>query len=175
MYCGNILAHGTNKGESYLVKGQHKGLISEDIFARVQNRFNHSNRTSTSKKNDNDSLPLRRFLRCPTCHKVLTGSASKGRNNYYYYYHCRKGCKFRVRANLTNDIFLSELKKLVPDVFYVKAFRAMLEYIDLEARDEAGLTQTEINRSIKRLWERVGKAKDLLISGEIDSDDFRGY
>lgn len=172
VYCGKISIHEINKKERHLIKGQHDKLISEEIFARTQNRFNHANKNAVTKKADDNSLPLRGFLKCPVCSKVLTGSASKGRNSYYYYYHCRDGCKFRIRADLTNNIFLSELKKLVPNAFYISVFKAMLEYVDKEVRDEAGLTQTEINRNIKRLCERVNKAKGLLITGEIDREDY---
>ena len=41
------------------------------------------------------NFPLRGFLLCPTCGKLLTGSASKGRTNYYHYYHCSATCGFR--------------------------------------------------------------------------------
>jgi site-specific DNA recombinase len=172
VYCGKISIHEINKKQRRLIKGQHERLISDEIFAKAQERFNHTNKNLVFKKADNNSLPLRRFLTCPVCSRLLTGSASKGRNAYYYYYHCRDGCKFRTRADLTNNIFLSELEKLVPNAFYISVLKAMLEYADKEVRDEAELTQTEINRNIKRLCERVNKAKGLLITGDIDREDY---
>ncbi|MEO7978051.1 zinc ribbon domain-containing protein [Flavobacterium sp.] len=40
-------------------------------------------------------LPLRGYLLCPECGKLLTGSPSKGRNQYYRYYHCASSCGVR--------------------------------------------------------------------------------
>ena len=70
-------------------------------------------------------LPLRGFLVCPACGRMLTGSASKGRNQYYYYYHCNASCGTRFKAENANSLFIKELRKYVPNpgmnALYIKA------------------------------------------------------
>jgi hypothetical protein len=74
--------------ESVIVQGQHEPIIPE--------------------------TPLRGFLLCPNCGRMLTGSASKGRHNHYYYYHCISSCGCRFKAENANGLFVRELKKYVP-------------------------------------------------------------
>ena len=74
----------------------------------------------------NESLPLRGFLICPLCNKLLTGSASKGHTKYYSYYHCTDGCSCRYRADNANTISITELKKYVPRLEMIDLFKITL-------------------------------------------------
>ncbi|WP_369678700.1 zinc ribbon domain-containing protein [Parapedobacter indicus] len=61
-----------------------------------------------------EELPLRNFIKCNKCTRMLTGSASKGRKRYSIYYHCRSSCGVRHRAEDINNAFMDELIKFVP-------------------------------------------------------------
>jgi site-specific DNA recombinase len=87
VYCGKIIVPKHKDEETIFVKGQHEPLIFETIFYEVQDVLNGRGRKYRLKVEAHDSLPLRGYIICQMCGKVLTGSASKGRNRYYPYYH----------------------------------------------------------------------------------------
>ncbi len=72
-------------------------------------------------------LQLRGYLICPKCGKLLTGSASKGRNGRYYYYHCISSCGTRFKAENANQLFSSELKKLIPKSGMTEVYKLVLQ------------------------------------------------
>ncbi|SEA58350.1 recombinase family protein [Pedobacter hartonius] len=97
-YCGKVIVPQFKDEDMYLAEGKHKPLISERLFYEVQDVLKGKNRNKGIKIVSHNLLPLRGFLLCPECQKVLTGSPSKGRYAYYYYYHCQKQCKVRFKA-----------------------------------------------------------------------------
>jgi len=66
-------------------------------------------------------------LICPSCGKLLTGSASKGRNGLYYYYHCTSSCGTIFKAENTNSLFSGELKKLIPNPGMTEVYKMVLQ------------------------------------------------
>ncbi|TKC65169.1 recombinase family protein [Pedobacter hiemivivus] len=171
IYCGKIIVPAYEQENRYLVNGLHEKLISEDVFKQVQQVLNNNAKPQCRTKTNNQ-LPLRGLLTCPLCLKILTGSASKGKNRYYHYYHCINGCKFRVRADSMDELVLKELIQLIPGEFYLSLFRAVSQRVYNKHFGEASNTQSQIFRSIERTFERLNKAKELLLSGEIDNDDY---
>lgn len=109
LYCGKILVPQYKDEESYYAQGQHEPIISEDLFYRVQDVVNGRRKSIRPKAETIVELPLRGFLICPVCSKVLTGSKSKGRNKYYAYYHCSKGCNHRFSAETVNDFIYKRI------------------------------------------------------------------
>ena len=171
IYYGKIVVPAYEQENRYLVNGLHEKLISEDVFKQVQQVLNNNAKPQRRTKTNNQ-LPLRGLLTCPLCFKNLTGSASKGRNTYYHYYHCTNGCKFRVRADSMDELVLKELKQLIPGEFYLSLFHVVLQRVYNKHFGEASNTQSQIFKSIERTFERLNKAKELLLTGEIDNDDY---
>ena len=76
-YCGYI----SSSIVEGLVRGVHKAIISEDLFLEVNNL---KKRVFVEQDND-EPLPLKRFVRCK-CGSHLTGyPRKKGKNIWYYY------------------------------------------------------------------------------------------
>lgn len=113
IFCGKIFIPKFKEDESRIVQGQHEALISEALFYEVQDVLDGKKRKErpNTKIVSLDNLPLRGFLTCPICDRMLTGSASKGRSSLYYYYHFISPCGCRYKANHVNDRFVEELKK----------------------------------------------------------------
>jgi hypothetical protein len=108
VYCGAIIVPPYENEEIQFVKGLHEPLISESLFYEVQDVLNGNKRKTATKFVSKDMLPLRGFLECPVCHRMLTASASRGRHgNYFHYYHCTDGCKCRFRAQPGSEVALS--------------------------------------------------------------------
>lgn len=113
MYCGKIFIPKYKDEESYFVQGQDEPLISKALFYDVQDVLNGRKKAMRSKIAVDDNFPLRGFLICPKCGRMLTGSASKGRTKYYHYYHCSSPCGVRYNAYKVNDGILEEIRKYV--------------------------------------------------------------
>ncbi|PLK45272.1 zinc ribbon domain-containing protein, partial [Emticicia sp. TH156] len=160
--------------ESRFVKGLHQPLIQEDLFYQVQDVLDGRKRNQYRLKVvSNSTLPLRGFLICPKCGKILTGSASKGLTKRYSYYHCFAGCKFRHRADAINQQFVYELKKYIPRPEMAELYKIVLQ--------EAWHNQTahllddkgQLLKQIKDLEDKLSYARDLLSSKQIEPEDFR--
>lgn len=171
IYCGKIKVPEFEQEKAHLVTGTHEGLISERLFNQVQNVL-HNRSKHQVKVVNNNQLPLRGFLKCPLCQQTLTGSASKGRSRYYYYYHCTSECKFRVRADQINDLFVSELNALVPGKYYISLYKIISGRAYKRIFGDLYSDHSTVIKNVDQQFERVIKAKDLLSAGEIDADDY---
>src|SRR5665213_2362501 len=128
-YCGKVVISAYKNEETYLVKGLHEPIISESLFYEVQDVL-------TGRKKEiapngvtlvsQDQLPLRGFLNCTKCQRVLTGSASKGRNGYYHYYHCSSTCGISYNAKTVNMDFVRELRKYIPKPGMAEVFKEVV-------------------------------------------------
>ena len=102
LYCGLIPIVEEN-GDKRLIKSQHEGLVSHEVFDNVQQILNGKRIHPLKYNAIVEELPLRGFLKCPRCGKNMTGSASKGRHGgKFFYYHCGLGCPERQKAKLVN-------------------------------------------------------------------------
>jgi site-specific DNA recombinase len=128
VYFGKIEVKGYKDEEYRLVDGQHQALISETLFYDVQDAIDGKRKRHRPnvKKLSNEMFPLRGFLGCPKCTRMLTASASKGRNGRYHYYHCVASCGCRYPAEAVNDAFVSELQKFTPRKAILPVFRTLI-------------------------------------------------
>lgn len=170
IYCGKIIIPACEQESKHLINGSHERLISEELFNKVQTVLN--NKAKPQIRTSNNQLPLRGILTCPLCNSTLTGSASKGRNRYYNYYHCVKGCKFRLRADFLDGIISVQLRSLIPVDFYINIFQAISTRTYSSYFGEASNNQSGIFKKIEKTFERLANAKELLLTGEIDNDDY---
>jgi len=174
VYCGVIVVLPYEEQEIQFVKGQHEPLISESLFYEVQDVLNGNKRKIRTKIVSDDILPLRGFLVCPDCGKMLTGSASKGRHGgYYHYYHCGGGCKCRFKAATVNDYFEDhlldyQLNPLTAEMFKV----AVMDEFRNEQKggvDERRVLAEQIEEQEKIL----SNARKRFMLDQIDEDDFK--
>ena len=92
VYCGKIFIPRYKEEEAHFVRGQHKPIISESLFYKVQDILNGRTRKQWTQIVVRDNFPLRGFLMCPKCCRTLTASTSKGAHQHYSYYHCTSSC-----------------------------------------------------------------------------------
>jgi len=114
VYCGKIFIEKFKDEDSRFVPGQHEPIITEALFFEAQDALDGKKKKQRTKLTVDDRIPLRGFLVCPRCGRLLTGSGSKGRKERYFYYHCSSACGIRYRADHTNQEFIREIKKYVP-------------------------------------------------------------
>src|SRR5258706_6174419 len=174
VYCGKIFIPKYKEEESRLVKAQHEPLISEALFYEVQDVLDGRKRGRYKLKvASNATLPLRGFLICPHCGKLLTGSQSKGHTKYYSYYHCFDGCTCRFRADGVNNLFVYELKKYIPKPEMMEVYKLVLTEAWNEQTNHIQDDRKQFLAQIKDLEEKISYTRDLLSSRQIDPADFR--
>jgi site-specific DNA recombinase len=173
LYCGKIFIPKHKDEESCFVQGQHEPLISEALFYDVQDVLDGRKKVQRTKLTVDEMLPLRGFLICPKCGKKLTGSASKGPTQRYYYYHCNSVCGFRHKASDANNKIIEEIKKYVSPLPKLQLFK---EVIISTFKSKTGLQRKEVQQLKVQLEDankRLAKARDLLLAGDIQADDYR--
>ena len=173
VYCGKIFVPKYKDDESRFVQGQHEPLISEVLFYDTQDVLDGKRKKQRTKVVADDQIPLRGFLICPRCGRMLTGSGSKGRKIRYYYYHCSSACGIRYRANYVNGGFERELKKYIPHPAATELYKnIILEAWNAEAKDQKQQKKVLIVQ-IGELNTRITKGRELLLSDDIDASDFK--
>jgi site-specific DNA recombinase len=174
VYCGKIFIPKYKDEESRFVKGQHEPIVSETLFHEVQDTLDGRKRKPYKLKiASNASLPLRGFLICTQCGKLLTGSASKGHSKYYSYYHCFDGCTCRFRADVVNEQFVAELKKYIPRVEMIDLYKQVLIESWNDQTKHLHDDRKQLLTEIKEMEAKLSYIRDLLSSKQLDPSDFR--
>jgi len=120
-----------------------------------------------------DHLPLRGFLVCLKCGRMLTGSASKGRTGYYHYYHCSSRCGVRHRAEKINTDFIELLVQLKPQKEFHSLFKKILKDVtDIQAGQQIINYESNL-RQLELLQKRKASAKTLILAGDLEGEDYR--
>lgn len=171
VYCGKIRVPSLNGKTIVEVQGIHKPLISIELFDEVQSRIKRRNKKYI-KQSANSELMFRGILSCPLCSKKISGSGSKGRSKKYFYYHCSSSCGYRVRADQVNENLLSGIRLLKPNVEYTLIFEDLIRKIYGKLYEQKSIDKTNINRSLHKMIERVANARELLVKGTIDEEDY---
>jgi site-specific DNA recombinase len=100
-YCGYI-SHNILEGK--VVKGNHEVLISPDLFLKVNDVSLSKHKFGYKNKNENESIPLKNFLKCDHCNNNVPGYMVQKKGIWYY--KCRiKGCKNNKSAKELNNRF----------------------------------------------------------------------
>ncbi|WP_448103422.1 recombinase family protein [Pedobacter panaciterrae] len=172
-FCGKLIVPEMGNEESYLVDGVHEPLISETLFYQVQDILDGRKRNEYIKQTTPEELPLRGFMYCAKCDRLLTGSASKGRHRYYSYYHCKRPCRVRYRSEEVNEYFLKHLRNYVPKPGMAKLFR---DVVCDTYNDSTSIFDQEKKSLIVRVTEqnnRITKSRELLLAEVITPDDYK--
>lgn len=100
-------------------KGTHPAMITEEEFYKAQALLgNYANTKRVSHLQANPNFPLNKLLRCSSCNRLMSGSFSKGKNNYYPYYNCTYGkceSKNRFKKDFIEGKFQDFLTHLKPE------------------------------------------------------------
>lgn len=152
--------------------GQHQPLVTMEEFERVQAIVRKRSKSRPHAAVHPDLL-LRGTVRCPNCHRPLTGGMSRGRSRYYAYYQCRNAaCPQRnfaaapVHAEFEDQLDRTALRKaLVP-----KLMEAILGAVEYRHANQAALhasvtaKRAELDRELQALIRM--RASELLTDQE---------
>ncbi|MGJ8527454.1 recombinase family protein [Maritalea sp.] len=114
------------------VPGQHKGLVSLELFQKIQER-RQTAAYVPARKDISSDFPLRGFVACSDCNKPYTACWSKGKNKKYPYYLCdTKGCisyRKSIPRQQIEDGFVKILQDMKPSRELFKLARAAFKSI----------------------------------------------
>ncbi|WP_419788840.1 recombinase family protein [Mucilaginibacter sp. X4EP1] len=156
-YCG-LISHRMLDGE--IIPGNHEGLISKELFLKV-NGILEQNTHGYTIKEENEAIPLKRFLRCDNCNQFLRGYIVKKKNIHYY--KC-SSCKNNRNANILNQRFAEILEWFALDfpndalnLIKQQAVATFNQYSKGYMDERAVLQEkhAELNKKILRLEERL--------------------
>src|SRR6185437_5731002 len=99
-YCG-LMAHNMLDGQ--LVKGNHEPLISKELFLKVNGILDQKTH-GYAVKEENEAIPLKRFLLCEKCRKPMRGYIVQ-KKSIHYYKCCTIGCGNNRNAHVLNQRF----------------------------------------------------------------------
>jgi hypothetical protein len=107
------------------VRGDFEPLIDEATFHKVQAVLSGRISITSPRERNRPDFPLRGFVRCESCGRLLTASWSNGRSDRYAYYHCRGGkCRaVNVTKTQLEGLFAEELERLQPTEGYMRLLK----------------------------------------------------
>lgn len=170
-YCGLITSQFV---PNEIIEGKHPPMISQEVFLAINKIKAEKNFQAVTKTNDNDFLPLRRFVKCSNCGGNLTGYIVKKKNIYYY--KCKhSSCKTTKNANDLHTMFerfiskmkinqslFPEIEKSIRNIFFNR-LNEKKEDIQLWKR-----TENELASKIEAIEERF-------VLGEISKEQFQKF
>lgn len=140
-------------------KGHHEALVDPVTWARVQQRLNGRSGAVVQppRLKANPEFPLRGFVRCATCGRIMTASNSRGKmGKTYPYYRCWiKGCgAAQVRAERLEEAFIEFLRGVEISPGMVRLIEESLLEIWHELRAESTQQAATAKKRIAELERR---------------------
>jgi len=182
-FCVGKLRH-----KDKLFPGEHKAIVDEKLFNRVQKLLSQNNGTHHSANQDKHDFLLRGLVHCKICGSFMTPNFAYSKGRKYFYYKCTKVNKFDKDAcsvksapakELENLIvkrlaFLGRNKKVVDDIVKdaqessVKAFRPLREDRK-RIQDEIRKTDEEAKKLVGSLGtQNNGASRNRFITDRLD-------
>ncbi|NOQ72010.1 MAG: resolvase [Crocinitomix sp.] len=156
-YCGIIVS---KMLPNQVIEGQHEAMVSRKLFLSVNNIIAETRNHPLVHQNNDNHLPLKRFMRCGECDTPMTGFLVKKKGLYYY--KCRtKGCKTTKSARDLHSVFKNVLSTL------------LISEEDIEVIKKGTIEVCETVFQEKRESEKLLKRKLKEVEGYIESIDER--
>jgi site-specific DNA recombinase len=156
-------------------RGDFDGLVSEDVFYRVQGLLEGRVTKVGPEVRNRPEFPLRAFVRCHACGRVLTGSWSKGHGGRYAYYHCRGGkCRaVNIKKAKLEGLFVKELERLQPTPGFMRLVKDSILRVWHERKAAVRQEADDMERRVKTLQAKLDKLDEAFLYEEkIDQDTY---
>ena len=155
-------------------RGDFEPLISEDLFYQVQALLEGRIASTAPRHRAHPDFPLRGLVRCEYCGRGLTGSWSKGRNEYYAYYHCRPGCRaVNVSKARLEGLFSDELALLQPTPGYMRLLKESVLRVWKARKASVREELDKAERAAKAIQEKLDRLDEaFLFDRSIDIETY---
>ncbi len=163
VYCG-LLSHSLIEGK--IVQGNHKSIISKDIFLKA-NGIQSQNNQNYKHKKENDFLPLKTFAYCSSCKSPLTGYIVKKKNLYYY--KCKTvGCPCNRNSKALHEQFKKLLSCFEIEKRYIAPLQKQLRYTFEHYFKTQNDDIPHLKQTLKTIENKIEKMQERFALGEID-------
>ncbi len=184
----NPLYIGKLRHKDKLFPGEHKAIVDEPLFNRVQKLLSQNNGTHHSANQDKHDFLLRGLVHCKACGSMMTSNFAYSKGRKYFYYKCVKVSKFSkdecpVRSTPAKELetlivkrlsFLGRNKKVIDRIVKdaqessVKAFGPLRED-RRRIQDEIRKTDEEAKKLIGALGtQNNGASRNRFITDRLD-------
>jgi site-specific DNA recombinase len=173
----NELYAGWVCGAGLRVAGKHEAIISEKLYANVQRVLDGNGAGGLMPRpKGNPDFPLRGFVRCATCDRVLTAGHATGRNKVK---HPRYWC---WNSKCSDKVGVSKAQLETDWVRLLAMYQPTDEYLDesgkiaMRAWEQRQTRTAEDSRSLTiRLQDQITLNQKLILAklkGEVSQSDF---
>lgn len=159
-------------------KGEHKAIIDQITFDRVQEMLTSNGRDGGSSTRHRHDALLRRKLRCAHCDCGMSHSYTKKGNRLYRYYICQNAQRQGWAECPTPSLPAAEVEKFVIDqIATLGRNPAILRDTLAQARDQSYQAieslESELNALRRRLRGEFAELGKQAERGEVDGDEFQ--
>lgn len=167
IYCGRVRSA---FGEA---KGDFEPLVPENLFGRVQAVVAGRSASTAPHAVSNPDFPLRRFVKCATCRRGITGSHSKGRGGKRFaYYSCP--CGNRAPKREIESAFVNLLDRFAFTPGRVRLLKATLLRAYERRREEIVEERNAKTITLAKIEERREKLVDAFVYRQaIDAETYK--
>ena len=172
VYCGRI-RNSYTAGRS--VPARFEGLVSEDVFDRVQARLNGRDPCPIPRRLQREDFPLKGLVKCHSCGRPMTASWSKGRSQRYAYYSCQTGCAgHRICKEDLEKSFVEFLDMLTLRTSNrMRAFKEILLEEWKASHGEIDISRSMAKDKIASIQKQQTLLLDKLLNGTISDEDYK--
>lgn len=170
VYCG-LIANSLLDGK--VVKGNHKPIISKQLFLKV-NKINATNGAGFKHRKNNPNLPMKGFVTCDSCGKPITGYTEKIYKISYY--RCNsKVCSGYSRADQLNEKFKNLLSTFQIKEKFIAPLKLQMKYT-FEYYNESNKDVIEhLKYNQKAVKEKIEKVEERFVYGEINMELYNKF
>ena len=175
VYMGKIKILTNNEEPEHLIEAIHEGIITEDMFIKVQSILT-GNLKSRNRPKYNTLRPelfLRGNLICSECGHSLTGSPSRGKSGKkYFYYHCNYCGKQRYRAETVNDTIDHIISDLTFTSEAEEVYLEMVKLLMIGSESERHKKISGLEKELEKQEQKLYKLQDLYLEGGLSKEDY---
>jgi DNA invertase Pin-like site-specific DNA recombinase len=162
-----------------LRKAYHPALIDLTTYQSIQSKLNSTMSTFT-RSDVREEFPLRNFVSCATCGRMMTASWSKGRTSRYPYYHCQdRNCpqygrtiaKAKIEAAFEALLARIAIADPVLDIVKTRTLEVWQHHVEQDAatRTNTSSDLSRIESDLRSLADKLGRSKSDLVSETLEA------
>ena len=165
-YCGIIVSRLL---PDEVIEGNHEPLIAREIFLKVNNIITDNRHHPVSHKEEDEQLPLKRFMHCGKCNTPMTGYLVRKKGLYYY--KCRvTGCGTNMSAKKSHEQFKVLLSAFEVEEETVElTVEALTDLFEIALEDQIE-SQRLIKAKATEVNQRIEAVEERFAIGEIDKE-----
>jgi len=170
VYCGLLPDYYKQNSGEY-IKGIHAPIITPEQFFKVQAILDGRRPNIVPRQKNNPLFPLRRYIVCAKCGKLLTACNARGKKIKVPYYQCTtKGCP-RFQKKVIEPKYLEYMRQNKPDEKILSLFEQIVIDKFNEKTADLRKDRQKIGQSITGLREEKSRVIGLLAKGIITEHD----